>query len=219
MGVLSRQSIRGKSLMVKDTISDQTDIFAAAIQRLNLCTAPCGQQHMVTYLMGSTSITSMATRATIGLRICRQYLRQIMLDTTALITCGSGAKKTNDNCEALGLKQRLGTQAQKVLLGIRRTAKELGKIATLLARFAHFAKKITKHFSQTGRGSAAEIVRLRRFAGGVPVYDLTVDHHHCYVANGMLVSNCDSLRYLFVGYRPVDDDWNTPIKRNLKGIA
>jgi hypothetical protein len=29
----------------------------------------------------------------------------------------------------------------------------------------------------------------------------------------------DSLRYLFVGYRPVDDDWNTPIKRNLKGFA
>jgi MFS family permease len=28
------------------------------------------------------------------------------------------------------------------------------------------------------------------------VYDLTIDHHHCYVANGILVSNSDSFRYL-----------------------
>ena len=219
MGVCSRQSIRGKSLMVKNIINAQTDIFAAAIQQLNLCTALCGQQRMGTYLMGSTSITSMATRATIVSKICRQYLRQITLDTTALIARGLGAKKINNNCEALGLKQRLGTQARKVWIGTRRTAKECGKIGSLLARFAHFAKKITKHFSQAGRGSAAGIVGLRRFEGGVPVYDLTVDHHHCYVANGMLVSNCDSLRYLFVGYRPVDEDWKTPIKRNLKGFA
>lgn len=30
---------------------------------------------------------------------------------------------------------------------------------------------------------------------------------------------CDSLRYLFVGYRPVEADWGTPIRRNLKGFA
>ena len=28
-----------------------------------------------------------------------------------------------------------------------------------------------------------------------PVYDLTVEHHHCYIANGLLVSNCDAFRY------------------------
>jgi hypothetical protein len=34
----------------------------------------------------------------------------------------------------------------------------------------------------------------------------------------MLVSNCDSVRYLFVGYRPVEDDWGQPLRRGLKGV-
>lgn len=32
-----------------------------------------------------------------------------------------------------------------------------------------------------------------------PVYDLTVENHHCYYANNILVSNCDSFRYLCQG--------------------
>jgi hypothetical protein len=28
----------------------------------------------------------------------------------------------------------------------------------------------------------------------VPVYDLTVEHHHCYQAQGLLVSNSDAFR-------------------------
>jgi hypothetical protein len=30
------------------------------------------------------------------------------------------------------------------------------------------------------------------------VYDLTVEKHHCYKANGLLVSNSDAFRYLAV---------------------
>jgi hypothetical protein len=30
--------------------------------------------------------------------------------------------------------------------------------------------------------------------------------------------SADSARYLFVGYRPVEDDWKAPLRRNLKGV-
>jgi hypothetical protein len=33
------------------------------------------------------------------------------------------------------------------------------------------------------------------------VYDLTVEKHHCYLANGVLVSNSDSFRYLSMAWR------------------
>ena len=36
------------------------------------------------------------------------------------------------------------------------------------------------------------------------VYDLTVKNHGCYQANGFLVSNSDSLRYMALGVRETE---------------
>jgi hypothetical protein len=33
------------------------------------------------------------------------------------------------------------------------------------------------------------------------VYDLTVEREHCYLANGLLVSNSDSFRYLSLSWK------------------
>jgi hypothetical protein len=46
---------------------------------------------------------------------------------------------------------------------------------------------------------ATSIVRWRTCDSGAAVrsvYDLTVENHACYQANGILVSNSDALRYL-----------------------
>lgn len=44
------------------------------------------------------------------------------------------------------------------------------------------------------QSSAAGVARIRSvgFATATPVYDLTVDGHGCYFANGFLVSNSDA---------------------------
>jgi hypothetical protein len=65
------------------------------------------------------------------------------------------------------------------------------------------------HLSRRGPNSVTSIARWQLSEGGVAsplVYDLTVEKHHCYVANGILVSNSDAFRYLAVGIteaRPV----------------
>lgn len=38
------------------------------------------------------------------------------------------------------------------------------------------------------------VVAVSKHLNSTPVYDLTIEHHHCYVANGVLVSNSDALR-------------------------
>ena len=40
------------------------------------------------------------------------------------------------------------------------------------------------------------------------VYDLTVEKHHCYLANGLLVSNSDAFRYLSIAAELLTNDRN-----------
>lgn len=47
----------------------------------------------------------------------------------------------------------------------------------------------------------ARVVKIRAGRLKIPVYDLTVEKHHCYLANGILVSNSDAFRIFAVGYR------------------
>ncbi len=51
------------------------------------------------------------------------------------------------------------------------------------------------------RVSAPAHVVGSRIVGYAPVYNLTVEDEHEYVANGVLVSNCDALRYACMGTR------------------
>lgn len=62
-----------------------------------------------------------------------------------------------------------------------------------------------------GPGTVARIVSSERFTvENEPVFDLTVEHHHCYFANGVLVSNCDAAGLMAVAYeepKAKRDDW------------
>lgn len=47
-----------------------------------------------------------------------------------------------------------------------------------------------------GTGSSAKRVIAIRPLGKRMLYDMTVEHHHAYCANGVMVSNCDAARYV-----------------------
>jgi hypothetical protein len=82
---------------------------------------------------------------------------------------------------------------------------------------------VTKRSTPRHQDSAGSVVKVRRIVNAnVPVYDLTVDLHHCYYANGMLVSNSDAWGLVAIfrqGILVTQDNWGTPIRRNLRGIV
>jgi len=199
-------------------ICDLTDTIAADIRSLSSCTAPYGNTTTGRFLTASTFITSTATKATTGLKIWSQSLLQIIRGTTHRLTLGSVAMQTSGNCAMPRSLPETGTEARTELRGTLRTESALGKPGSLTARLASIAARLTKLSFRRGQSSAGRIVRLRRCESCEVVYDLTVDLHHCYYANGLLVSNSDAFRYLSVGHKPLDSWSSGPIKRNLKGV-
>lgn len=66
--------------------------------------------------------------------------------------------------------------------------------------------------------SAVGIAALSRdtMPENVPVFDLTVDHHHCYFAGGLLVSNCDALRQKAQAFEDFSDPGTGRPKRHRR---
>ena len=51
--------------------------------------------------------------------------------------------------------------------------------------------------------TAITTVKVKRCVEGMELmYDLTIENHACYQANGVLVSNSDSFRTFAVGFQP-----------------
>jgi len=144
------------------------------------------------------SIMSMATNPTTTYPTWNYSQQATTAPTTEKQIRGSEVTQTRDNLQALTIKQKHGTQALRVWNGIVRTASQLGRIGKCTLKAAQNAASLTKLRIQQGQSSAIRIAKLRRIEGEEairPVYDLTVAHHHCYIANGVLVSNCDAMRY------------------------
>lgn len=85
-----------------------------------------------------------------------------------------------------------------------KTAKKLGKIANgirlrALSVVANSAARILN-----GQSIATRVVEVQRRDSSREsplVFDLTVEKHHCYLANGLLVSNSDAWLNLAVGLK------------------
>jgi hypothetical protein len=110
-------------------------------------------------------------------------------------------------------QQKNGTHPKKVESGILSTVREHGKIVLLRVRNALYAARSTRRFTQIVQSSATQIVKLRRFdVEKQPVFNLTIERHHCYFAGGMLVSNSDAFRYLGVTAELLtnDEEWQRP---------
>jgi hypothetical protein len=115
-----------------------------------------------------------------------------------------------------------GTEAKKDWLGIENTESRVGRTARGFLLFVNTAVRRFLLRSRIVRSSATRIVKLEHFAvDEIPVYNLAIKNHQCYLAQGLLVSNSDSMRYYCVGYRrPVKSQSVTEImaKRSFPGV-
>jgi hypothetical protein len=116
--------------------------------------------------------------------------------------------------------QRLGTHLQKVWLGTKKTATQLGRAESPLSTPAKSAESslnpsrrqrcisaVANALQRIGEKSTQTITPLKQRQS---VYNLTVEHAHSYYANGILVHNCDALSYIdqlaVTSYFEQDDD-------------
>jgi hypothetical protein len=85
--------------------------------------------------------------------------------------------------------------------------------------FERLLKKL-KRGTEAKKGGLG-IVNMQKRQASEPVFDLTVDLHHCYFANGVLVSNSDAAGLVAVYAQTAKGEGiaRKPIRRNLKGIV
>jgi phage terminase large subunit len=173
-------------------------------------------------LTAGTSTTSTATRVTTGQKTLSPCLRSITLACTLKQAVGLAVRRTKGNCAKPQRKPRTGMAAMRASLGIARMASAVGLAARNFLAPARSADANIKRHIQRDPNIVAGVAKVERISVNLPVYDLTVDHHHCYYANGVLVSNSDAFGMIAV-YKAVNiaaaDDWGSPVRRNLAGIA
>ncbi len=222
-GLLSGQPGRVSTLFKRLTGYASTSSQMGTIRQItenievSPCTAMFGKNIMAASQTECTSTTLTATNRTIASRIL-SCLQQVTTASTILARMlGLAVMQTNGKLSLLVNWLKHGTLAQRVWLGILNTGRRHGETGQKQQSNVVSAEKITRHTAQQYRSSAIKIAKLRRLGGADatrPVYDLTVDHHHCYIANGVLVSNCDAARYLALVADQLTNDSNIakPIK-------
>lgn len=176
-------------------ITKQTEMCRAA----SPCTATFGSSTTDQSQRDFTFITKMKTRPTTALEILRCYLHQITQAITQRIASGLEVMKTKHRFLRQENWQKNGTQAMTEGSGTLNMQSRHGKEESGTNSTASNAALSSLLRTQQGQSIAMPIAKLRRFAGPEAkrlVYDLTVEKHHCYLANGLLVSNCDAFRYL-----------------------
>lgn len=155
-----------------------------------ICTAQFGSITTVPFLRGCTFITSTGTSPITGLKTSKCLPQASIQNIMPKPILGLEATLIGGSLPKFGKKQHLGTEAKKGALGIapmRRNHTES------TCETATCAVSNMERNSQRGECIAARVVRLRRYeCEPTPVYDLTVERHHCYFANGVLVSNSDA---------------------------
>ena len=120
--------------------------------------------------------------------------------------CGATKSLEKKCCQDLTKIESLlknGILAKQEENGTANTVEKVGLIEKYLKRFARFAERnILPHF-QIGQNTATRIVKLKH-CGQEDVYNITVEKEHNYYANGILVKNCDAIRYGLDYMRPRD---------------
>lgn len=205
------------------------DTCRAAAENFTAMCGPMlsGKSHMV-----ATSITKTGTRETICLQTWNAWMpqnifgllgqtRQRQPQQSTLANLHDDAPQTGTHQKKEGFGTRGMLSAQRVGLSgkgkpnLARTAK---KSLTRLCEKMVTLKNIAV---QTAR--PLRVARVENLRDCEDVWCMTVpDNAHFSLHNGAVVHNCshsaDSVRYLFVGYRQVDDDWGEPLRRNLRGV-
>ena len=179
------------------------------------CTAMFGSSTMGQFKMDSTSTTRMATNPITPLKTLKCFLRQITQAITHKAAVGLEVMKTKLKYLLLVNWLKNGTQVKPEKNGTQATQSKAGKTENGTQSNAKNAARSSLLHTQQEQSSAIRIAGLKRLEGAEAkrlVYDLTVEKHHCYLANGLLVSNSDAFRYLGVVAESLsnEDDYEPP---------
>lgn len=155
-----------------------------------------GQTLMEKFQKNIMSIIKMETVMTTGLKILSVLTPlPIYLNTQRIANGTSQDKMLLPFLQKQYQKPLSGTNQKKAGSGTKNTEKRHGKKESLLKKLVRYVGKNISLSGLLNQDSATRIVRLRRLEEEEPVYDLTVEKHHCYLANGLLVSNSDAFGY------------------------
>jgi hypothetical protein len=219
MGVRSYLSTNAKSLMANGFISGKTmgTLLPSILKRV-LCTGMSGSTTMVRYLKGITSTIRIAIKPITTYPILSVCQTQIIVNTMPKQTHGLGQKQTSNNLLVLRKKQKSGISQKKAESGTQNTVKNVGKTERSMMQLVNFAASYFKRLTQKEPNSVTKTVERITAVGKKPTFDLTVNHHHAYIANGVVVSNSDAMRYLATGMNDVTS-WSKPLQTNTRWIV
>lgn len=185
------------------------------------CTGMFGNITTVQSLKGTIFTTLMSAKTTI--------LSTISSASQALTTCltmpvwaiGSAVTRIKDSLLKLATSPENGMAAPRGRNGTPTMLRPRGKNGNYTRKPANTAVRNTKRRSHQGLNTAVTTVEAVRVitAASEPVYDLTIEHHHCYYANGLLVSNSDALRQKAQGYQPASKPLSPRRKSARSGLV
>lgn len=204
----------GKSLLEGSFTNFREDIMSlhrAQEENSRTYIGRFGRTTMGTSQKVITYITRMVTRLITGSRISNVYLNIRTYLWRQGVMSGLVRKQINSSYGKRENFQRNGTAHLKEGRGTVGTVGERGKIENGKRSFVSFVQNPSKLRSLLEQNTVAKVVRVSP-ATSEPVYDLTVNKHHCYLANGLLVSNSDAFRTFAVSYRKKVKSVRTPVR-------
>lgn len=181
-----------------------TSVLTGQKERRVICIGRYGKNIMERFQKVVIYIIKTITQETMIYPTWNALAPATTLNCTQRQISGAEAMQTKSSLNQSTILLNNGTHLKKVLNGINSTAKTVGKRKNGILKNVKNVIENIKRLFPLGQNIATRIVKLQRLEEGAAsqlVYDLTVRKQHCYMANGILVSNSDSLRYLAIGYR------------------
>ena len=176
-------------------------LTARPVQRvLNLYIEKCGSFLKELFPHSTTSTTEMEILTTMTFQTWNVYQQQsTSLNTPLLLKPSADQKRGKSTSSLLGHSQSFGTEVQREENGIGNMLSALLRKCSYLQlqKLAPFVASLLKLRLSwpSGQSSVTRTVRPRLFVGVEPVWNLSVEGVSEFYANGILVSNCDALRY------------------------
>jgi hypothetical protein len=171
-----------------------------------LCTGMCGPSTTDRSRKSIISTTLTRIRQTIALRICSLYRHQITASTTQKGMSGSAVKRMLSNSPLREKKPNFGMLLRRAVNGTDNTPSKQQRRANNMIQSVRNAVQRIRRFAQLPHDSAPEnasrVIGITKSETLKPVYDITVDHHHAYHANGFLVSNSDAAGLMAITWQP-----------------
>lgn len=166
------------------------------------CMSMCGNIIMVNDLKDTTFITGTKTPGTIGSPIYSVKNQHPIYQNIPSNDTKTIRSLLNCSTSKVLKQQRSGTVASRVGNGIENTQSKVGKVGHTSQRNVRCVAKDIKPDTSGFQSTAIRTARLLRLDVGEErmekVYDLLVEDMHEYFANGLLVHNCDAMRYCYI---------------------